>query len=38
MNQLTESYVDSLALNAAAIKNGKDLAVLADRIKAERKG
>ncbi|OXS55235.1 hypothetical protein B1A99_23455 [Cohnella sp. CIP 111063] len=26
MNQLTESYVDSLALNAAAIKNGKDLA------------
>ncbi|MFB9276018.1 SWIM zinc finger family protein [Cohnella cellulosilytica] len=26
MNQLTESYVDSLALNAAAIKNGKELA------------
>ncbi|MFC4306847.1 SWIM zinc finger family protein [Cohnella boryungensis] len=25
MNNLTEAYVDSLALNAAAIKNGKDL-------------
>lgn len=25
MNQLTESYVDSLALNSNAIKNGKDL-------------
>ncbi|WP_391573929.1 SWIM zinc finger family protein [Cohnella sp.] len=25
MNHLTEAYVDSLALNAAAIKNGKDL-------------
>ncbi|AJS58650.1 hypothetical protein [Paenibacillus sp. IHBB 10380] len=25
MNQLTESYIDSLALNSNAIKNGKDL-------------
>lgn len=25
MNQLTEAYVDSLALNSSAIKNGKDL-------------
>ncbi len=25
MNYLTESYVDSLALNSSAIKNGKDL-------------
>lgn len=25
MNHLTEAYVDSLALNSSAIKNGKDL-------------